>query len=196
MASTKYGKPYCFVFFNDSRQGVKLNIWSEGLAKLSPVPSQSWVGTWLSVQGLVDPAYSGRYGASFSITVTAASQVRKITEAEAKHRLGRPVPAGTSGAATRPSNSDILRGLGGRSPADEIPVPRRGSPSRGRTYTPPTPRSANQAIIDRLGPSPTTTPSRSTPVPPSSPPAREKGLPWGWIIFAGIILFLILSSRH
>ena len=23
-------KPYCFVFFNSSRQGVKLNIWSEG----------------------------------------------------------------------------------------------------------------------------------------------------------------------
>ena len=89
-AKTKYGKPYCFVFFESSRQAVKLNIWSEGLAKLSEAPSQAWVGTWLSVQGLVDPAYSGRYGTSLSITITSNSQLRKITEAEARHRLKEP----------------------------------------------------------------------------------------------------------
>ena len=76
-AKTKYGKPYCFVFFDSSRQSVKLNIWSEGLAKLSGPPSQAWVGTWLSVQGLVDPAYSGRYGTSLSITITSNSQIER-----------------------------------------------------------------------------------------------------------------------
>lgn len=48
------GKRYCFVFFGHSRLAVKLNIWSEGLVKLAPPPSQAWVGSWRSVQGLVE----------------------------------------------------------------------------------------------------------------------------------------------
>jgi hypothetical protein len=42
------GKRYCFVFFGHSRLAVKLNIWSEGLVKLAPPPSQAWVGSWRS----------------------------------------------------------------------------------------------------------------------------------------------------
>jgi hypothetical protein len=128
-ARTKYGKPYCFVFFDSSRQSVKLNIWSEGLAKLSGSPSQAWVGTWLSVQGLVDPAYSGRYGTSLSITINSNSQIRTITETEARYRLTSPNSGGSQKVA---DNRAILRGL------ESIP-PSRTSRSRGRTNPPPSP---------------------------------------------------------
>lgn len=185
MAKTKYGKPYCFVFFNDSRQSVKLNIWSDGLAKLSDAPSQAWVGKWLSVQGLVDPAYSGRYGTSLSITITSNSQVRTIIETEAKHRLRSPKSTGTI------DNRTILAGLG-------TPPPTGVSHSRGRAYTPPpsvTPQSKNQAILNTIrqgagtSAQPVRTPSRAT-----TPPSPKKETSWGWIIFGAFVLFLIVRA--
>ena len=189
VAKTKYGKPYCFIFFNSSRQSVKLNIWSEGLAKLSSAPSQAWVGKWLSVQGLVDPAYSHRrYGMSLSITITSNSQLRTITEVEARHRLKSPTPT-TGTKAT--DNRTIFEGLG-------TPSGTSGTRSGGRTYMPP-PRnvaqSKNQAILDTIrqgsGASarPTWTPPRSP-----SPPPPNKDVPWGWIIFGALILFVIVGA--
>jgi hypothetical protein len=187
-AKTKYGKPYCFVFFNDSRQSVKLNIWSEGLAKLSGAPSQAWTGKWLSVQGLVDPTYSGRHGTSLSITITSNSQLRTITETEARHRLKNHAPT-TGTKAT--DNRSILAGLGTMSHTG-------GTRSRGRTNNPPppaVPQSKNQAILEKIQQSsgaasqPTGTPSHS-PAPP--PPKKE--IPWGWIIFGGVILLSIIRA--
>jgi hypothetical protein len=184
MAKTKYGKPYCFVFFDSSRQAVKLNIWSEGLAKLSEVPSQAWVGSWLSVQGLVDPAYPGRFGPSLSITITSNSQLRKITEAEARHRLKSPGSGSTQKAT---DNRTILDGLGTK--------PRRGRSTVQRpTPAPQRPRSKNQAILDTVQPTPAP-PSqghwKSTP-PSLSTPNRE--IPWRWIIFGAILIFILLRS--
>lgn len=204
---TKYGKPFCFVFFNESRQGVKLNIWSEGLAKLADAPSQAWVGTWLSVQGLVDPAFtSPRYGTSLSITVTSNSQVRKITEAEARHRLGSP-KTGRASAPTRPTNSDILKGLSGSSPAaggysgSGSRFPAGGGRSRGRGHTPPppvppTPQTRNQAILNtiRKGSGASPLPHRTPPSTTTSAPKRN--IPWGWIIFGAIVLFWIIARSH
>lgn len=185
--TTKYGKPFCFIFFDSSRQSVKLNIWSEGMAKLSSAPSQAWVGTWLSAQGLVDPAYSGKYGTSLSITITANTQIRKLTETEARHRLKSPSSGGTKAT----DNWTILDGLGA--------PPRTGtSSSRGPAFTPrppAAPQSKNQAILDSIRqgagtPSqPTWTRSRG-PAPP--PPKNE--VPWGWIIFGAFILFMIVGS--
>lgn len=186
LAKTRYGKPYCFAFFDSSRQAVKLNIWSEGLAKLSDAPSQAWVGMWLSVQGLVDPAYSGRYGTSLSITITSNSQIRKITEAEARHRLRSPNPSGPKAT----DNRSILEGL--RTPS------RSGSSrSRGRTYVPPppaAPQSKNQAILDTIRQSTRSSP-QSTWSPPRTPaPPSKKEIPWGWIVFGAFVLFWIVRA--
>lgn len=186
MAKTKYGKPYCFVFFNDSRQSVKLNIWSEGLAKLSGAPSRAWVGKWLSVQGLVDPVYSGRSGPSLSITITLNSQLRTITETEARHRLKRPT---TTSRMNTTDNRTILDSLG-------APPRTRGTRSQGRTYNPPAPaapQSKNKAILDtiRQGSGASSQPTW-TPPPRSAPPPKRE-VPWWWIIYGIMVLFFVLT---
>jgi hypothetical protein len=195
MARTKGGRPYCFVFFDDSKQGVRLNIWSVGLAKLSEAPSQAWVGTWLSVQGLVDPPYSSaRYGTSLSMTITSNSQLRKITEAEARHRLN----SGRSGAQTATNNQTILDGLSTK------PQGRGSSTQRAAPQPQQRPSSKNQAILNAIrqrqgsAPRPTWTPppiQQPTP-PPTRRPAPKREVPWGWIIVGVIVLFLILRSSH
>ena len=185
-ARTKYGKPYCFVFFNESRQSVKLNIWSEGLAKLVGAPSQAWVGKWLSVQGLVDPAYSGRYGTSLSITITSSNQLRMITETEARHRLKRPTV--TTGTKTT-NNQSILAGLG-------TPTGAGGIQSVGRPYTstsPAAPQSKNQAILTTIRQSPRPSP-QPTLTPSHAPPPSKKDVPWGWIIFGAFVLFMLFRA--
>jgi hypothetical protein len=186
-AKTKYGKPYCFVFFNDSRQSVKLNIWSEGLAKLAGAPSPAWVGKWLSVQGLVDPAYSGRYGTSLSITITSNSQLRTIAETEARHRLRSPAVTGPKAT----ENRTILEGLSTPSRASV-------SRSRGRTYVPPppvAPQSRNQAILNTIRPGASTSPQPGWA--PSQAPAQlppKRGIPWGWIVLGIVVLIAVIRS--
>lgn len=188
-AKTKYGKPYCFVFFDNSRQSVKLNIWSEGLAKLSGAPSQVWAGAWLSVQGLIDPAYTGRYGASLSVTITSNSQIRKITETEAKYRL----KSHNTGDLKATDNRSILQGLGA--------VSRPGSNGPRRAYTPirvgsqAATQSKNQAVLGTIQQStgtsrpPIGTPSR---IPTPLPPKKEAS--WGWIIVGVFVLLVIIKA--
>lgn len=171
-SKTKYGKPYCFVFFDTSRQGVKLNIWSEGLAKLQIAPSNTWVGTWISVQGLVDPAFtSKKYGTSLSITITSNNQIRRITGSEAQHRLGSPKSGPTD-------NRKILEGIG---------------VSRPSSHTPPstsTPQSKNQAVLSTIRKAP---PPQWSP-PPQPVPRTRRNIPWGWIIIGAIVLFAIIRG--
>lgn len=193
-AKTKYGKPYAFVFFDHSKQGVKLNIWSEGLAKLASKPSNAWTGKWLSVQGLVDPPYTSyKYGTSLSITITANNQLRHLTETEARHRLGG---TGTRQSQGTRGNREILEDL--------IATPTRGSKS---TVT-PAPRPAtpllsrNQAILDSISPgqgskqgqkpSPISIIATASTAPPQ--PTPKPGVPWGWIVFGGIMAIMMLRS--
>jgi serine/threonine protein kinase len=185
-ATTRYGKPYCFVFFNDSRQSVKLNIWSEGLTKLSSCPSPAWVGKWLSVQGLVDPAYASRYGTSLSITISSNSQLRTISETEARHRLMKPAVAG---GAMATDNRAILAGL-------DAPPHTGESRARGGTSTPTpsiTRRSKNQAILNTIQQG--SGASLQSPRTPSRAPAKlpsKNEVPWMWIIIGAVVLFLVL----
>ncbi|MDB5538704.1 MAG: hypothetical protein JWQ89_431, partial [Devosia sp.] len=108
------GRPYAFVFFNHTSRGVRVNIWNDGLDKLTDQPGHGWMGRWLSVQGLVDPPYSSKYGTSVSITITSGSQIRTIPEFEARRRLRAPSPrpsSATSSQTAPSSNADILREL-------------------------------------------------------------------------------------
>ncbi|WP_148043620.1 serine/threonine protein kinase [Paracoccus methylarcula] len=193
-AKTKYGKPYCFLFFDNSRQSVKLNIWSEGLAKLSQTPSQTWVGAWLSVQGLVDPAYTGKHGTSLSITITANSQVRKITETEARHRLRAPASSRSRGRDNRSILDDIS------SPSAPRSTLARGTAGISRRPAPNTlvtPMSKNQGLLKKIGSAPSTSPrhqSISTRTPVGSSPPAKGGLPWWVWAIGGILLFLWLSG--
>ncbi|GBR29564.1 protein kinase family protein [Kozakia baliensis] len=191
-AKTKYGKPYCFIFFNTSQQSVKLNIWSDGLAKLPRAPSKSWVGNWLSIQGLVDPAWSGHHGTSLSITITSSSQLRTITESEARHRLKKSIPMTETQVI---DNRTLLKGLVTQSHTN-------GAWPKGRTYTPPNPKlsqSKNQAILNTIRQnSSRTLQSKQTPPrplpqpsPPPNPLPSKNKTTWKWIIFGMIVLFLV-----
>jgi hypothetical protein len=198
---TRQRRPYCFIFFDNSRQCVKLNIWSNGLGKLTEKPTEAWVGKWLSVQGLVDPAFSNKNGTSLSITVDAGNQIRQITQAEAQRRLRKP---GTASAGASSRNQTVLAQLNLPPPAATTPAPvrKQRKATRKAASAPPaasTVQFKNQAILTALQqgqPSrPAVKPTRSPPptsVRPSTAPVAD--VPWGWIVFGVIALLFFLGS--
>jgi serine/threonine protein kinase len=140
---TRRGKPYLFINFGPWQgEIVKVSIWSEGLDALTNKPSQSWIGKWISVVGLLEPPYiSSRYKYShLAISITQGSQLHIITAQEAKFRL--------SGSATRSgstslqsSNTDILEGIRGGTPTSSRGV----SPGRQIPQV-----SSNEAILKAM----------------------------------------------
>lgn len=203
------GRPYCFIFFNESKQGVRVNIWSDGLKKLASAPSQTWVGTWLSVQGLVDPPYTNaKYGTSLSITVASNSQLRKITATEAMHRLASP-----KASAVIP-----YRQVGNRAILDAITTGQTTQNSRATSSIASNAglaSSRNQAILASIAPksapaqtiinmlssgvqSPPVTTVRQPPAQPSTPspkPSKGAGFPWWWLAIGFFILVVILAQK-
>ena len=119
---TKYGKPYIFINFGDWREdNLKINIWSEALDKIKTPPTQSWVGKWVSVVGLMDPPYTGQAGTqggkrsytNLSITITENNHLYVIDEKEAQYRL-KP-------SESSKKNDDVIQSMGGES-ADVSPT--------------------------------------------------------------------------
>jgi serine/threonine protein kinase len=108
--NTRHGKPYVFINFGPW-QGhiVKVSIWSEGLAAIPNPPTESWVGKWISVVGLMEPPYVNRRlkYSHLSISIAQGNQFHVISDKEAKFRL-----AGSStrsnASTSRGSNKDIL----------------------------------------------------------------------------------------
>jgi hypothetical protein len=129
VGSTKYGKPYVFLNFGNWRSSTtKVNLWSEGLARLSIIPDRSWKGKWISVTGLVDAPYTNkRFGYThISITVTEPNQLRVIDEAEARRRIasGKSSSGRVAQADDTPkrSNATILEHITGNA-ALARPIP-------------------------------------------------------------------------
>jgi len=110
---SKHGAPYVFINFGPWKgQIAKVNIWSEGLAAMKNQPSSSWIGSWISVIGLVDPVFSKRTRhwsyEHVSITITQQGQLKQISQSEAQFRLST-----TRGSGSQ--NRQILSGMqGGR----------------------------------------------------------------------------------
>jgi hypothetical protein len=149
---TKYGKPYVFLNFGDWRSAqIKINIWSEGLAKLPQAPGKSWTGRWISVTGLVDQPYKNKkHGYThLSITVTDPNQLRTIEETEACRRLAsiRGVKQTTSRSGT--GNQAILKGI--RSGSGTPPGVHTGSSMSGSPGTSAGSNTRNQSILAGLG---------------------------------------------
>lgn len=207
---TKYGKPYWFVFFNDGKKVVKLNIWSDTETSIPGGPSQSWVGTWFSITGLVDPVYSSRYGDSVSITPSAKNSLREITEKDAASRLASKWVAGavaTAGSSTAPApsgNKDLLKGIkpsatsqssGGsvfRTPTQPSPAKHPTAAAPVSTRTP----SRNQAILSNLPANKASALPKA--MPPPSPPINNgnSGSENHWVkwLVAGVILVVLLKA--
>jgi hypothetical protein len=91
---------------------VCLKIWPDALAGLKEIPDATWVGRWMSAVGLVEPVHSEGSGVrrrkDVSISVTDQSQLHRLTEAEARHRLrGRRQRADV----TTDSTADVVTDL-------------------------------------------------------------------------------------
>ena len=133
--STRHGKPYIFINFGPWKgRIVKLSIWSEGVAAIKNLPTESWVGKWVSVIGLMEPPYVNRKLGyeHLSITVGQANQLKVISASEAAFRL-------TGGALpVRTTNRKIIDEMQGTS----HPSPLSGI---GNGLTPPI--SPNQRVL-------------------------------------------------
>jgi len=196
------GKPYVFINFGPwNGDSSKITIWSEGLSKMSARPTQSWVGKWISVTGLVEPVYEGKhYGKPYrnvGITVTSDNEIIHITEAQAKYRLGGK-SANAGGAPAKTRNADVLEALQGGRPEINKPKP-QSSPT---SSVPP--RSKNEQILRGLQGGQTSfnstqrpMQSGSTPTPTSQSSSGffSKIPGWVWIIVA-IAVFFVMTRRR
>lgn len=139
---------YVFVNFADWRgNAVKLSIWSDGLSALGgEVPTEAWVGRWITVSGLVDQPYNGnahgrhRY-THLSITIMQKGQILTLTETEAKYRLG----SGPQRPENTPKNAEVLRNMGGQTRATPQPVA-----SQNQQTQPPPPKTGNQQVLEKM----------------------------------------------
>jgi hypothetical protein len=209
------GKPYVFVNFgNWQNDCVKLTIWSEGLANFVTMPSSSLVGQWVSVIGLVDPPYEGKYSGkdyrNVGITIERESQIEKITAQEAKYRLASPVAQRVVSSPV-PNNRDLLANLKTGNLAPTTRVSQRVTAAQTPTPAPAT-VSSNQAILASLKPNKTA----AAPVPPVSTnsnwaqskksqshqsnaakpiaPEKESKAWLFWLIGGGLLLLFVLSQ--
>jgi hypothetical protein len=179
-------RPYVFINFGNWQGSiVKIAIWSSALNSLSPRPSASWKGKWVSVTGLVDPPYTNKkyHYTHLSITITAGNQITIIDERTAKFRL-----RGGSGPSTK----------GGSKNAEVLAKLRPESVAAPTT----TPKSSNQQVLDALKRSGSR--GSSTNLPPTQQyhsPAQQKdnGL-WGCLgyiaVFVVIAILLHSCSTH
>lgn len=194
---TRHGKPYVFINFGNWRgRTTKINIWPEGLAKLSSHPDTSWVGKWVSVTGLVDAPYSNRRYryTHLSITLTEANQLRKISAMEAKRRLGSPGIIASAPSSPTARNREILGTLPGGNGKSK-------SGKRGKVTAPAAPpKTTNQIILEGLQKTAHTQPSVPATGPtykPSPPPVSRSGIPrwFWWVGFAALAAWLVFGKK-
>ena len=121
--NNKYGKPYVFVNFSDWRKsGVKINIWNNAIENGGVLPDESWIGKWVTIKGLVEPPFTSPkvMAAHIAITANALSQITKLTEDEAKYRLGE-VTQNLVSESSNGSNADLLKNLMNVTPKNTSP---------------------------------------------------------------------------
>lgn len=170
---TRGGKPYVFVNFGHWRGNtVKINLWSEALSKPGECPSETWVGRWVTIRGLVEPVYANkRFNYQhISITADAVSQISQLTEADAKYRLSAPrtSAARTATSSAASNNAAALDILRGSSAAPNSPMPSRGSWQSAQTAT-----SRNQALLQSMKGSTSSTQPTTPQRPSTHTPARK-----------------------
>lgn len=94
--------PYQRITLKNTENPVTIDIWAEGLANFTRAGvtiGKKWQGKWISVQGQwrdIKATDGLRYG----ITVTAPSQVQRLTEHEARARLNASRPPALSSSGT------------------------------------------------------------------------------------------------
>ena len=218
--TNKYGKPYIFVNFSDPRRsGVKINIWNNAIESGGVLPAESWIGKWVTIKGLVEPPFTSPIvnASHIAITANALSQISRLTEDEAKYRLGEIKVEG--GESTGGSNSDLLKTLMGvnqntKNNVSLTPPSSISSPPASNTPTAMTiamqnagsKKTPNQLALEAMrNAGSKTTPLPSTPrVVTSSAnttrtstqnvPKPSSNVSWGTYLFWGVVVLLIIKS--
>ena len=178
---SRYGRPYVFINFGHWKGRItKINIWSDGLKKMSMPFDASLVGKWVSVTGLVDPPYSSAHHqyTHLSITLTEANQIRIINPADAQRRLAGNATVTASGQG----NKAILDAIDKRSSSIPGAARRTGRVStaasrnrprsvgfRGAASEPPTSAAARNAALLAKIRQQATVPASAQPTAPASP---------------------------
>jgi hypothetical protein len=211
--NTRYGRPYAFLMFGSKDNDiVRVTIWSEGLAKLTShrmTPDSSWRDQWVSVTGLVDSKYKypKKGNTHVGITIRDTTQIRKISEVEARRRLqgGTETPEmGVSKGASR--NTAVLKSIGR---AIEPSLPTQSPPTHAPAQTIGNPVSRNSEILRKLnapGPGEAAQP-RTTPLAtphstiPSTPSRVQRSsaskqpsfkIPiWVWYLVVVFVFYLL-----
>ena len=191
------GKPYVFINFAPwNGPCVKINLWSDALAKGGVVPTAAWVGKWVTIKGLVEPVYRSPKYKYQHISISAASpaQIVQLTDAEAQYRLRAP----RSGRPASVSNTDLLGQMKGA-----------GSTGRGHPLAAPQPTStltANQQVLANIRKQSAGSASASPPARSQSPSgsaqhgqgsAKNKSgwsIPW-WVWLIGIFILFSMFKR-
>jgi serine/threonine protein kinase len=183
---------YVFINFADWRgEIVKLTIWSAALPKLRNQATESLVGSWVSVVGLVEPPYvSKRFRYShISIDIGGPNQIKVISESDARFRLGAGGQS-SSGPSTERNKAVIERLRGGAEVISLGSSARTGTSSRN----PPT---ANVTILKNMQRSQVgqRAPQGGVfPQPPTRATKKSGGIPW-WVWVAAILVLFALFRR-
>jgi len=151
---TSYGRTYIFINFSHWKgKAVKIALWSTALKAAKEVPTDAWVGRWVTIKGLVEPVYkSKKYGYEhLTINAAAVTQIITLTEQEAKYRLA-PVPASVAAMAGSNSNSEALQMLMAKSSTAGSTGRPAVAPASNAAKPAPTQQtlSANQMALQRL----------------------------------------------
>lgn len=191
------GKPYVFINFAPwNGPCVKINLWSDALAKGGSVPTASWVGTWVTIKGLVEPVYrSPKYKYQhISISAVSPSQVVRLTDSEAKYRLTAP----RSRQKVAVSNTELLDQM-------KTGSTRRARPSNAPVTAPKL--TANQQVLANIhkqaavntsvrstSPVGGQSPSGSTQQRSGGANKKPSGIPW-WLWLVGAFVLFVMFKR-
>ena len=195
------GKPYIFINFAPwNGPCVKINLWSDALAKGGSVPTASWIGAWVTIKGLVEPVYrSPKYKYQhISISAASSSQVVRLTDAEAQYRLTAP-RAGRLAAVSNTERLDLMKVKGSTSSAGPVSAP----------VSPPAPSlTANQQVLANMrkqaagaqstrsvSPVSSQSPSASAKHDPAGTNKKSGGsIPW-WVWLIGAFILFLMFKR-
>lgn len=168
---------------------VKISIWSEGLAALSTKPDVSWVWKWIAVTGLIEPPYQNKrfQYTHLSISITQASQVHILQEADARYRLS----SNSTPRSIAPSNNQNV-----------LTTMRGGAVTSYDTNTSTSqPVSRNATVLQTMKQQQQSTGTplqmRTSQQQPQQPQRGDesKGIVWFWWLAIGAAILLFLSSR-
>jgi len=198
--TTRRGDPYMFVNFSDWRgNAVKLTIWAEGLNILgNGAPDHSWVGRWISVSGLVDPAFKGKGYTHISLNITQRSQIVALSMEQANYRLNKN--GGNPGGVSL-KNSDVLSSMG-RNPVNTpktsptvTPIPLSVTGSRNQNVLDQMRQSSARSVASRGSNRHLVTPPLPSSHSTNNSQSSEETSENGWIVWLwGAIIIIVLIA--